>query len=150
MAKLSQAGIAIALLGGMISLIGLFPTIIGLEQASGIGVFQILVILAGFSILIMGAFIFVQSTYYPGIKHNLAQQIGLRLSMTGLVIAVAAGLADVLGFGSHPVGIEGQRPLLGTIQAFGLIGGFIIASIGVLIFALMGHPVSPDNSSEQT
>lgn len=148
MAKLSQVGIATALLGGMIALIGLFPTIVGLEQASGIGIFQVLVILTGFSILITGAFIFVQSSYYPGIKHNLAQQIALRLSMTGLVIAYASGLADVLGFGSHPVGTEGQRPFLGTLQAIGLIGGFVIASIGVLIFALMGHPGSHDHPSE--
>jgi hypothetical protein len=148
MGKLSQAGIAISLLGGVVTLIGLFPSVIGLEQASGIGILQMLVILIGFSILIFGAFIFVQSTYYAGVRHNLAQQIGVRLSMTGLLIATASGLADVLGFGSHPVGIEGQRPLMGTWQASGVLGGFAIASIGVIIFALMGHPENPDDSTQ--
>lgn len=147
MAKLSQAGIAIAVLGAVIALIGLFPSITGVEQTGGIGVLQILVILFGFSVLIAGAVLFVQSAYYPGIKHNLAQQIGIRLSLTGLVVATASGLADVLGFGSHPTGITGQRPFLGMYQAAGLLGGFVIASLGVLIFALLGdHP--PDHSED--
>lgn len=137
MGRPSQAGIAVAALGGVLALIGLFPSVTGLAQTEGIGIVQIITILIGFSIIILGAYIFVQGTYYPGIRHNLAQQIGLRLSMTGLVIATACGLADVLGFGSHPP-MPDQRPLLGTWQTAGLIGGFLIASLGVLIFALMG------------
>jgi hypothetical protein len=145
MAKLAQIGIAIAVLGGVITLIGLFPEVTGLAASPGIGIIQIIVILIGFSILIFGAYIFVQATYYPGIPHNLAQQIALRLSMTGLLIASASGLADVLGYGSHPPGPD-QRPFLGTWQAIGLIGGFVIASIGIIIFALMGPPGPPDDS----
>jgi len=147
MGKLSQVGIAVAVLGGVVALIGLFPSITGLEQAAGVGVLQTLVILAGFSILIGGAYLFVQSTYYPGVKHNLAQQIALRLSMTGLVISTASGLADVLGFGSHP-SVSDQRPFMGTLQTVGLIGGFVVASIGVIIFALMGEPRSDDNNND--
>lgn len=143
MGKLSQVGIAVAVLGGVVALIGLFPSITGLEPSTGVGVLQTLVILAGFSILIGGAFLFVQSTYYPGVKHTLAQQIALRVSMTGLVISTASGLADVLGFGSHP-SVGDQRPFMGTLQAAGLIMGFLIASIGVIIFALMGEPASDD------
>ncbi len=144
MAKLAQVGIAIAVLGGVITLIGLFPGVTGLEAAAGVGIIQTLVILAGFSTLIFGAYIFVQATYYPGMPHNLAQQIALRLSMTGLVIAVASGLADVLGYGSQQP--PEQRPFLGPWQAAGLIGGFVIASIGVIIFALMGPPGPHDGS----
>ncbi len=147
MGKLSQLGIAVAVLGGVVTLIGLFPSITGYEPSPGIGILQIMVILTGFSLLILGVYIFAQATYYPGVKHNLAQQIGVRLSMTGLVISVAAGLADVLGYGSHPPGPD-QRPFLGTWQATGLIGGFVIASLGVLIFVLMGHAGPPDNPGE--
>ncbi|MCC7446688.1 MAG: hypothetical protein IT324_04690 [Anaerolineae bacterium] len=149
MGKLSQVGIAVAVLGGVVALIGLFPSITGLEQASGVGVLQTLVVLAGFSILIGGAFLFVQSTYYAGVKHNLAQQIALRLSMTGLVISTASGLADVLGFGSHP-SLGDQRPFMGTLQTVGLIGGFVVASIGVIIFALMGEPTPDDDNPDKT
>ncbi len=147
MGKLSQLGIAVAVLGGVVTLIGLFPSITGYEASPGIGILQIIIILTGFSLLILGVYIFVQATYYPGVRHNLAQQIGVRLSMTGLVISVAAGLADVLGYGSHPPGPD-QRPFLGTWQATGLIGGFVIASLGILIFVLMGHAGPPDNPGE--
>ncbi len=136
----AQFGIAVGILGAVLSLIGLFPSLTGLEASAGIGIVQILTILAGFSAMILGAFVFVQTSYYPSIKHNLAQQIGIRLSLTGLLGSAAAGLADVLGFGSNPPSLE-QRPVLGPYQSIGLIGGFIIASIGVLIFVLMGdHP----------
>ncbi len=143
MAKLAQVGIAIAVLGGVITLIGLFPGVTGLEAAQGMGIIQTMVVLAGFSILIFGAYIFVQASYYPGVPHNLAQQIGVRLSMTGLVVAIASGLADVLGYGSHAP--PEQRPFIGPWQAAGLIGGFLVASIGILIFALMGPDIPPDN-----
>jgi hypothetical protein len=142
MGKLAQVGIATAVLGGVITLIGLFPGVTGLEAALGIGIIQTIIVLVGFSVLIFGAYLFVQATYYPDVPHNLAQQIGLRLSMTGLVVAIASGLADVLGYGSHPSGPD-QRPFLGTWQAIGLIGGFVIASLGIIVFATMG-PSSDD------
>src|SRR5258708_7493202 len=148
MAKLSQIGIAIVFLGVVITAIGLFPGVIGLEQSPGIGIVQTLVIVAGSTILILGALLFVQSAYYAGVKHNLAQQIGFRLSLTGLVLAIAAGLADLLGYGSHPPGVEGQRPFLGNWQALGFLGRVAIASLVLLIGALMGPkepPHKPDN-----
>ncbi len=147
MGKLSQVGIAVAVLGGVVTLIGLFPSVTGFEPSAGAGVLQIMVILTGFAILIFGVYLFVQVTYYPGVKHNLAQQVGLRLSMTGLVISVVAGLADVLGYGSQPPGLD-QRPFLGMWQATGLIGGFIVASLGVIVFVLKGHPGPPDEPGQ--
>ena len=137
MTKQSQLGILIIGLGSIITFIGLFPTITGFEPTPGIGILQILTILSGFSVLTAGALWFVQSAFYSGIKHNLAQQISIRLSMTGLVIAIAAGLADVLGYGSNPPGPD-QRPILGPLQTAGLLGGFVVASIGVILFAILG------------
>lgn len=149
MNRLPQVGIAILVFGGVITLIGLFPSIIGVEPTPGIGILKILTILTGFSILIAGAYIFVQSAYYPGVKHNLAQQIGLRLSMTGMVIATGTSLADVLGYGSHPIGVEGSHPVLGQWKAAGMLGGFVIASAGVIIFTLMGQSGSPDEPPDE-
>lgn len=143
MAKLSQFGIAVTLLGAVIAFMGLFPGVIGLEGVSGIGVLQTLVILSGFSVLISGAYIYVQSSFFPGVRHNLAQQIAIRLSMTGLVLATASGLADILGFGSHPP-MPGDRPFLGPYQTAGLIGGFVVASLGVVIFILFGPHDTPE------
>jgi hypothetical protein len=148
--KFAQLGIAVTLLGGVIAFIGLFPSVIGLEASPGVGVLQVLTILVGLSVLIGGAYIFAQATYYLNKRHNLAQKIGVRLSMTGLVLAAAIGLADVLGFGSNSP-LIGQRPTLGPWQTAGLVGSFVIASLGLLIFVLLGdntpeEPHDPDDT----
>jgi hypothetical protein len=145
MEKYVQVSITISALGVVIALIGLFPGIAGLEAAEGVGVLQVLVILLGFSLLFLGAYIFARKAFYAGQPRTLAQDIGIRLTLTGLLIAAAAGLADVLGFGSHAP-TETSRPLLGNLQALAFIGGFLVASAGIVIFALMGP--SPDNSDQ--
>lgn len=138
MGKLTQAGVILAILGAVVTFIGLFPGVVGLEVLPGVGLLQILIVLIGFGLLFFGAYLFAQNVYFPGVKHNLAQQIGTRLSMTGLVIAVASGLTDILGFGSHPPIPPVQRPFLGSWQTAGLIGGFVLASFGLIIFVLLG------------
>jgi hypothetical protein len=80
-------------------------------------------------------------------RTTLAQDIGIRLTMTGLLIAAAAGLADVLGFGSHGLN-PGERPLLGRLQALAFVGGILLASSGVIIFALLGPSQPPGDDSE--
>ncbi len=98
-----------------------------------------------------GALIFVQCAFYPGQPHTLWQEIGVRLSLTGLLASAAAGYADVLGYGSNPPG-AGQHPALGIYQTMGMVGGFLIAALGVLIFALSGSqeivPLPPAESDE--
>ena len=126
MENYGQFSITIGTFGIVVVLIGLFPGIIGLENSEGIGVLQVLVILTGFSILFFAAYVFARQVFYPGQHNTLAQDIGIRLTMTGLVIAGAAGLADVLGFGSHPP-TDNTRPLLGYWQAIVFVGGVLIA-----------------------
>lgn len=145
MEKYGQISITVGTLGVVITLVGLFPGIVGLEAAQGIGVLQVLVILLGFSILFSAAYYFAKQTFYPGQHNTLAQDIGVRLTMTGLLIAAAAGLADVLGFGTH-ISAEYERPLLGRLQALFFIGGILLASSGVVIFALFGSPQDRDQS----
>ncbi len=148
MERYGEICITIGTLGIVITLIGLFPGIIGLETTAGIGVLQVLVILAGFSVLFTGAFLFAKQAFYAGMESTLAQDIGLRLTLTGLLIAAAAGLADVLGFGSHPSS-SSTRPLLGHLQAVGFISGILIASSGVLIYALFGPQNLDSEPSDQ-
>lgn len=139
MEKYLQISITLGALGIVIALVGLFPGIIGLETIEGVGVLQVLVILLGFSVLFFSAYLFARQVFYPGMPNTLAQDIGARLTMTGLLIAAAAGLADVLGFGSHGA-TEGTRPLLGRLQAIVFISAILLASFGVMIFALFGPP----------
>ncbi len=138
MGRIAQVGIALGVLGVVLTFMGLFPGVTGLDPAAGIGLVQIFIILVGFSLLIIGALIYVKYTFYVGVTVTLAQQIGVRLALTGLILAGMVGLADTLGFGSHPQ-IDGQETFFGSIQAAGVVGGFVIASIGVLIFAVAGN-----------
>ncbi|NDJ86898.1 MAG: hypothetical protein GYB66_13535 [Chloroflexi bacterium] len=136
--RFAQIGILIGTLGIVLALIGLFPSITGVEAQSGVGVLQVLVILFGLILLIVGALLFVKIMFYPFQRTNLAQDIAIRLSLTGLLMTAAIGLADVLGFGSHAPGDESNLPYIGPWQAAGMALGFAVASVGVLVFTLMG------------
>lgn len=148
MERYTETSITIGVLGVVITLIGLFPGLVGLEAAPGIGVLQVVVILIGFSLLFLGAYIFVHQTFYRGMHRTLAQDIGIRLTLTGLVIAAAGGLADVLGFGSHPPTPD-SRPLLGTLQAIVFVWGFLVSSAGVVFYALFGPREAPDDEEDE-
>lgn len=139
MVRVAQLGIAIGLLGVVIAAMGLFPGLTGLEPTPGIGIVQIFAILAGFTLLIFGALVYVKFTFFPHTHSNLLQQVGTRLAMTGLVLAALAGLADVLGFGSH--GNDPQTIIfLGPWQAIAILMNFLLSAFGVLIYALAGEP----------
>ncbi len=145
---MAQVGIAISTLGMVLAFMGMFPGVTGLDATAGIGVLQIVVILTGFTLLISGALLYVQGAYYPHTPHNLAQQIAVRLSASGLLFAAIAGLGDLLGFGSHPPGLT-DGPFLGYLQAAGLIGGFAVASLGVILFALLGPPPGEEDGGDE-
>lgn len=145
--RLAQIGILVGTLGLMLTLIGLFPSITGVEAKQGVGLLQILLLLIGLTLVIGGALIFVKATFYSFQKMNLAQEIAIRLSLTGLLMSAAGGLADVLGFGSHPPDGVDNLPLLGTWQAITMIIGFGVASVGVLIFAVWGP--SPEATNHE-
>ncbi len=138
MARLAQIGIALGSLGLVLAFMGLFPGVTGLPPTPGIGVVQVIMVLTGFGLLIIGAIIYVKFTFYSGIASTLAQQIGLRLALTGLVFAAMSGMADFLGFGSHLQPETGDI-FLGPWQALGLISSFVLSAIGVLIYAVSGN-----------
>ena len=147
MARIAQFGIAVGVLGVMLTFMGLFPGVTGIEETGGIGPLQIFTILAGFSLLIAGALIYVKFTFYLGRPANLAQQIGIRLALTGLIFAAMAGLADILGFGSNPP--DTGSICLGPWQAVGMVDSLFIASLGVLIYAVTGGDVDSKNDAEK-
>ena len=138
MARFGQVGIALAALGGVLALMGLFPGLVGVEPTLGMGVVQVFMVLAGYGLVILGGVIYVKFTFYPGVAINLIQQIGLRFGMTGLLFAALSGLADIFGFGSHLRG-PGSDIYLGRLQAFGMIASFIISAIGVMMYAMAGY-----------
>jgi hypothetical protein len=136
-ARIAQLGIAVGALGVMLAFMGLFPGVTGIEETGGFGPLQIFTILGGFSLLIIGALIYVKFTFYLNHPANLAQQIGVRLALTGIIFTAMAGMADILGFGSNPPGASSDI-YLGPWQAVGMVGSLLISSLGVLIYATSG------------
>jgi Na+/melibiose symporter-like transporter len=91
MSRVAQIGIALGLLGVMLTLMGLFPGVTGIEPTDTIGIIQIVTILVGLALLILGGLIFVKFTFYARKSATLAQQIAIRLALTGIVFATISG-----------------------------------------------------------
>jgi hypothetical protein len=139
MIGIGQFGIVVAALGVVLALMGLFPSVTGIQVAAGVGVVQFVSILLGFALLDFGALMYVRFTIYAKVATNLIQQIGVRLTLTGLVLASLTGLADFLGFGSH-AREAGSDVFFGQLQALGLVGSLLISALGVMIYAVTGNP----------
>ncbi len=139
MIGIAQLGVVLAALGIVLALMGLFPGVTGLQPTLGVGIVQFVAILMGFALLDFGALIYVKFTFYMGRTANLAQQIGVRLTLTGLVLAGLTGMADFLGFGSH-MRTATSDVFFGQFQAIGLLGSLLISALGVVIYALSGSP----------
>jgi hypothetical protein len=148
-ARLAQFGIALGTLGAILTLMGLFPGITGIRPTNTIGIVQIATLVAGFSLLILGALIYVKFMFYATQDANLSQQVGVRLALTGLVFAAICGLADVLGFGSN-LREQNADFLLGPLQAFGVISSFLVASAGVVLYAVSGKLNGDDSTKDQS
>lgn len=137
MIGLPQFGITLGALGTVLMLMGLFPGVTGITPGEGIGIVQFSAIVSGAVLLNIGAIFYIKSTLYSGRPDNLTQQVCIRLSYTGLVLAGFTGLADYLGFGSH--GDEGAS-FFGPLQAAVVLLFLMIAAVGVLLYALSGSP----------
>ncbi len=142
MVRATQLGVALGALGFILTLMGLFPGVTGIIPGRGVGAIQFLVVWVGFFLLILGAIIYVKYAYFPHDPSNLSQQVGIRLAWTGLILTGMSGLADFLGFGSQIPSPE-TVPVFGELQLLGVVGGFLMSALGVMLYALAGMPRSP-------
>ena len=97
-----RIGLGFTIFGFIIFLLGARPSLFGLDRSPVIGFVQIGVFLVGLAIMCVGGYISMMALWNKETPSILAD-IGLRLVATGFVIAVFAGMADVFGFGSHPL-----------------------------------------------
>ncbi len=121
----------------MICLMGLFPGVTGAVPTAGIGLVQVTMVIAGYSLLILGAMVYIKYTFYLEVPATLSQQVGIRLALTGLLFAALAGLADILGFGSH-IRDDAGDIFFGQLQMIGILASFGLSSLGVLVYVLAG------------
>jgi hypothetical protein len=133
MSRLAQLGVFTLVLGLIVVFLGMFPGAVEADTIPGVGLVQILAVLAGLVLLILGGYVVAHATLHRGHKRTLLQDIAIRMGLTGLAFSVAATMADAMGFGSH-VGSEG--PLFGFLQAAGLLAGFGFAALGVFLYGV--------------
>lgn len=131
MSRLAQLGVFASVVGSVATFMGLFPGAVEIDITPGIGLAQIVVALVGLVLLTTGAYLFVYAVVHRGRERTLSQDIGMRMGLTGLTFAVAASLADVLGFGSHTLG---TGLTFGRLQSIGMAIGFMLASLGVVVY----------------
>jgi hypothetical protein len=131
----AQIGLFLTLFGLIVFLIGARPSLFGLDRSPVIGFVQIAVFLVGLAFICIGGFISLISLWREQ-PVSISADIGVRLVATGYVIAVFAGMADIFGFGSHPLP---NLTFFGEWQARGVEVGQAIIALGFLLLLPYGH-----------
>ena len=118
MPRVAQFGIALGALGIVLTLMGLFPGVTGMEPTLGIGITQISAILIGFLLLILGALIYDHS-------HESAEATGLADDKMGSVVShgqvwmfteQAVTPADPVFVRYNAAGGTGTSPAVGQVR----------------------------------
>jgi hypothetical protein len=125
----------LTIIGLVIFLIGARPSLFGFDRSPVIGFVQIAVFLVGLAFICIGGFISLTSLWREQTV-SIAADVGVRLVATGYVIAVFAGMADIFGFGSHPLP---NLTYFGLWQARGVEVGQAIIALGFLMLLPYGH-----------
>jgi hypothetical protein len=125
----ARNGLITTLLGLLIFLIGARPGLFGIDRSPIIGFVQIAVFLVGLGIICVGGYTSL-SALWGNRPTSIAADIGMRLVATGYVIAVFSGMADIFGFGSHPLP---DLPFFGPLQARGVELGQLLIAVGFLM-----------------
>ncbi len=112
---------------------------LGLDYTPGFGLFQTLGLLLGITLVALAAFMMAARREPAGAKLSLTSDVGVRLGLTGLLTCYVAGLADMLGVGTHR-GAAFERPFLGPLQLTGLLLGLLVVAAGLLLFWLGFRP----------
>lgn len=145
-----RGGLIITLTGYLLLLLGAKPSLVGLDRSPVIGFVQTAMIIFGLGVLCLGAYVSLKK-FWKRSGPTLTADFGTRILATGYVIAVFTGMADVFGFGSHPIpGV----PFFGPLQSMGVVIGEALIAIGIVMMgSLADSPVKqpPDvNEAEKS
>ncbi len=134
-ARIRRAVIAIlVVLGALAILVAVTTEFTGVDLTPGFGVLQTLAFLLGLTALTIAAYLFMGARRTADdAPRSLQADIGLRLSLTGLVLCYVCGFADLIRIGTH-IQPEFERPFIGPLQAGGLVLGLLVLIAGILLF----------------
>lgn len=109
--------------------LGARPSVFGLDRSPVIGFIQIIVFLIGLAMICIGGYIALDALW-GGEQRSIKADFGKRLVSTGFVLAAFSALADVFGFGSHP--LPGP-PYFGPWQSGGVLLGELLIAVGFIL-----------------
>jgi hypothetical protein len=124
-----RTGLTLTILGLVVYLLGVNPALFGVDRSPVVGFVQIAVFLVGLAMMCIGGYITLNALW-NGAQKSILADIGLRLVSTGYLIAVACGMADLLGFGNHTFP---RIPYFGPWQAGGVMLGEAVIILGFLM-----------------
>ncbi len=116
-------------IGFFIFIVGAKPNWLSWDRSPVVGFVQISVFLIGLAMISAGGYIGLLALW-RGTQRSIAADIGSRLVSTGYIMAVFAGMADIIGMGSHPLP---NVPYFGPWQASGVLIGQGIIALGFLL-----------------
>ena len=126
-----RTGVAIALIGMLIFLLGAKPELFGLDRSPVVGFIQIEVFLAGLGLIGLGGY-FAMEGLWRDREKLVVTELGARLVGTGYVIALASGMADVFGLGTRPLP---SVPFFGYWQGRGVLIGQLAMLLGFVMMS---------------
>ena len=129
--------------------ISVWADALGLDLTPGFGLMQTLGLLVGITMITGAGFALVVRCRPPGRKGSLLADVGVRMGLTGLLACYVAGLADMVGVGTHR-GLGFERPFLGPLQLGGFAIGLLILGVGLMMYWLGNRAETSDPDSPET
>jgi hypothetical protein len=123
-----QIGLMTAFVGLFLFALGARPNLFGLDRSPVMGFVQMTAFEIGLGMICLGGY-FSLNALWKNKKPSIASEFGARFLATGYLISAFAGLADIIGMGSH------HLPLVffGPLQSFGVLLGQGLSTIGMLM-----------------
>jgi hypothetical protein len=121
------------LLGLSLVIVAAIVEFIDLNLTPGFGVLQTLAFLLGVTALTVAGYLYLGQLRPSDAPRSLQADIGIRLSLTGLVLSYVCGFADLIRIGTH-VQPEFDRPFIGPLQLGGLLFGLLMILGGMVLY----------------
>ena len=131
----NEVGLIGTFLGFLLVVLGARPEFFGMDRSPVIGFMQTATFLVGLGIIGLSGY-FCLMSFWPKGYTTITADFGIRLLATGWLIAVFSGMADVFGFGSHPLtGLV----YFGKLQSMGVEIGEMFMGIGLVMMMMPPH-----------
>ncbi len=124
--------LALSVLGVVLIAVAAAAERLDLGLTPGFGVLQTFFFMLGITSLTVAVYLYLATLRPPDAPRSLQADIGLRLSLTGLVLCYVSGFADLIRIGTH-VQPEFERPFIGPLQLGGLALVLLTLLLGMLL-----------------